>query len=469
MQLLVSGGPNSLSAVYSAMCNDIPVVAIADSGGCCLALYEYIEGRHAGTAERVPAAFQSTERVELLEKIAQARRRSKGATLCFFKLSDAGEGDGDLDDEDLTSTILATMVHHKIVGGDGEESQIEIEQAMMLAVKWNARPHVTAPLLEALKRIEPSRRAACLHGGLQRALELRRTEFVEMLLGLTGIDAMTVDMLRLYTMADERVPFLSRDPTLQESLQSLFREHLRRRRASSSSNLSPRNRLERANTVGGLGGGGGGGSGKAAGAKAGAKAGAAGGGGGSSSFSSKRKSSSSPFDSLLEPRALNLDYLRVVRPFFESISPQLTFALLSGGRSDPHLWTDEPALGMVPTRHLLAVDHLFCWATFRGYLPLAKCLWKRSKRPVHMALLGSFLLRKMEDSVYLEKHLLLEGAEEMQRWASGVMELLPSQEVAHRTLMHQSASSTAAHPSPHAIREAHLPQVNLIDFAMFLE
>ena len=63
MQLLVSGGPNSLFGVYSAMTNDIPVVAVADSGGCCAALYEYIEGRCAGTTERVPSMFQDDERV----------------------------------------------------------------------------------------------------------------------------------------------------------------------------------------------------------------------------------------------------------------------------------------------------------------------------------------------------------------------------------------------------------------------
>lgn len=92
------------------------------------------------------------------------------------------------------------MVNHKIVGGDGEESVKELEQAMMLAVKWNA-PHVTAPLLEALKLIDPSRKAACLQKGLQRALELQRVEFVEMLLGLAGIDAMSVDLFRLYTVS----------------------------------------------------------------------------------------------------------------------------------------------------------------------------------------------------------------------------------------------------------------------------
>ena len=66
--------------------------------------------------------------------------------------------------------------------------------------EWNA-PHVTAPLLEALKLIDPSRKAACLQKGLQRALELQRVEFVEMLLGLAGIDAMSVDLFRLYTVS----------------------------------------------------------------------------------------------------------------------------------------------------------------------------------------------------------------------------------------------------------------------------
>lgn len=118
--------------------------------------------------------------------------------------------------------------------------------------------------------------------------------------------------------------------------------------------------------------------------------------------------------------AARQDYLKVIRPFFESVSPLLALTLLEGRTElwnidDVHRSSGNLGGPNSAASHALAIDHLFCWATFRGNLELARCLWRRSKRPVHMALLGCFLCRHMEAAVYLEKQALVEAAEEMQR------------------------------------------------------
>ena len=422
----------------------IPVVVVSDSGGASAAVYEYIEGAKKGTSARIPTAFAQPKQLGVLEAIAAAHRGSKGSTLKFFTLEDDSKRHSH-SSNDLATFMLSTMINHKMYGCDGETSEKELEQAMILAIKWNA-PHVIAPVIHKLGGHNRAGKTECVRKALQWALEMQRVDFIDFLLGLSGINAMMIDMLRIYTLPSE-LGYLTNDGVLQGELEKLFKLQMRRNATRGRFDTPLRNdeRARRRKTIG------------HADTRKGMPSKALTASKEQGELNLERTATTLLAVTRMKAGALehttgetvaghireltasqimdaNCAYLHVIRPFFDSISPQLTAALMDNKRAC--LWKLKFPSGHEQTaRHQLAVDHLFCWATFVGNLDLARCLWTNSKRPIHMALLGAYICNHMEKAVYVDKQVLLERAAEMQSWAMSVMDMLPSEEVAHKTLM----------------------------------
>jgi hypothetical protein len=97
-------------------------------------------------------------------------------------------------------------------------------------------------------------------------------------------------------------------------------------------------------------------------------------------------------------------YQKAVSRFFHSISPILLRLLRTSTSTQEH--------------------DIFFWLVCQGNEEIARAVWARCKLPVHVALLGSAISRKMA-AVLVEpsKSQALERAQRMQEWAVGLLDL----------------------------------------------
>jgi hypothetical protein len=231
VQLLVQGGPGSLYGALQSMKSAIPVLVIVDSGGACQAIYEYCHAvddaagplRTLSTAS-LAKGFGGEKQMAELNEIANLLAKNK-TLMRFFRMQEDEMSD------DLLRLLLSTIVHAQLESGKhkaAEERDRHIGSVLALAVKWDA-PEVAAPTIAAL-------------GGrgnaLQLAMEMQRDEFVEHLLDLVGLDVMSVDLLRLYTLPED-VKVISKNQGLQERLSEAI-ENKRKKSTSSLSKMANR-------------------------------------------------------------------------------------------------------------------------------------------------------------------------------------------------------------------------------------
>ena len=114
----------------------------------------------------------------------------------------------DDDSDDMLRHLLQAIVSHRVHEAckrEGAERSSLLGGVFALAVKWNA-PEVAPPVIEALVGggvASAAGRTEAFMLCMQLALELHRSEFVEMLLEVEGLDAMDLNLFRLYTLPED--------------------------------------------------------------------------------------------------------------------------------------------------------------------------------------------------------------------------------------------------------------------------
>lgn len=466
VQLLVQGGPGSLFGCLQSMKAGIPVLAIVDSGGACQAIHEFCsEEKHSdGTKpdenkphEYTPCrkirnptllkAFGKENLVAQLNEIADLLVKND-SLLQFYKMkSDGSSGGGN----EVLHSLLGTIVGAKLAEAEklqGKDRAAHLASVLALAVRWDA-PEVAPPIIHALGGGGLAARTNAVLIALQQALELQRNDFVYMLLDLSGLDAMNVDLFRLYTLPED-VNIISHHAGLQAGLSEARKVRLQERSFTQQATAlvgfgGPRRSNQQLPEA------------------------------------SEQKAAVARADDYKDK---NMQYTLAVRRFFDEITPQLARVLLPKREKDNVLWareqdggahqsveasedvsavdTHEPdihepaaTIQRKPTakrsqfeeealkkeklraaRHGLAIDNVFCWAILVGNHELAKILWRRSGRPLQMALFGAQINEYIAANVYVDKQSFIDRAAEMQGWAMGAMDAAPDQAIAHRLLAH---------------------------------
>eukprot|EP00966_Prymnesium_polylepis_P121622 2811218-Prymnesium_polylepis.1 len=82
------------------------------------------------------------------------------------------------------------------------------------------------------------------------------------------------------------------------------------------------------------------------------------------------------------------------------------------------------------------ISDLFLWATFLGNMELIKCFWELCDDPLHIALTGAYVSRHVAETIdsVLSTGFITQ-AETLETWAIGVLDCMPSLDVARLALL----------------------------------
>ena len=408
VQLVVHGGPSTLSIVHKAALAGKPIVVLAESGGAATAIYKFC---CEGGADAVEPQYRATaQMLQQLEAVKQLNAAYAGKQLTFFRLEGGGAtgaGARHRDSPDLSSALLEAVVKmmhapsaydlipigsrvrhpkhgtgtltrfqddgRRVVefdNGDTHRYAVTSMHKLLFAGQGMLEGGPTSGLKTDDKllaktlvltvvwnRHELARKILAGLGGkreagmlpavsvtLQRGLELQRENIVQQILELPGISVAHINVGKLYLQPDES-RFLSGNATLQNRIRICSYDL--------SNPLTPQ--------------------------------------------------------ALLYPM-----YQKAVSRFFYNLSPILLHILRA---SD----------------HALPRD-IFIWLTCHGNEALARSFWPMCEMPVHMALLGSMISRKQAASIVQGQQEALARAARMQAWAIGAMEMAPDEAQAHFVL-----------------------------------
>lgn len=403
VQLVVHGGPSTLSIVHKASLAGKPIVVLAESGGAATAIYKFCcEG-----VDAVDAEYRATpQMLQQLEAVKQLNAAYAGKQLTFFRLGSAGARHHH-DSPDLSSALLeavvkmmhapsaydlipigsrvrhkkhgtgtlvsfmddgrrvvkfdngdthryaVTSMHKLLFAGQGmleggptsglRKDDKLLAKTLVLTVIWN-RHELARKILAGLGGKHEAGMLPAVSVTLQRALELQRENIVNQILELPGISVAQINVGKLYLQPDES-RFLSSNAALQNRIRICSYDL--------SNPLTPQ--------------------------------------------------------ALLYPM-----YQKAVSRFFYNLSPILLHILRA---SD----------------HTLPRD-IFIWLTCHGNEALARSFWPMCEMPVHMALLGSMISRKQAASIVQGQQEALDRTARMQEWAIGAMEMAPDEAQAHFVL-----------------------------------
>jgi len=225
VQVVVQGGPGTMRSVASIACKHHPVIVMVDAGGAGTAIYQYVVNNV------LDPRFQAVE--SALLQIKAANDECDGTLLTFFTL----EGALTADHNDLSRYILQAIVsvmqwksenntERELVGlQSGELAEdstpmhldarastsrlvrhlakkaMKMDNKMItLAIDWD-RTDIARELLTSKSRgkILPSQ---LVSRAAQRALVLRRVEFVAMLFDLPSCEMANIQMTPLYAASE---------------------------------------------------------------------------------------------------------------------------------------------------------------------------------------------------------------------------------------------------------------------------
>ena len=82
------------------------------------------------------------------------------------------------------------------------------------------------------------------------------------------------------------------------------------------------------------------------------------------------------------------------------------------------------------------ISDLFLWATFVGNMELIKSFWELCDYPLHIALIGAYVSRHVAQTIdsVLSTGFITQ-ADTLEAWAIGVLDCMPSMEVARPALL----------------------------------
>eukprot|EP00966_Prymnesium_polylepis_P051964 1203144-Prymnesium_polylepis.1 len=229
VQLVVQGGPGAMKTAAVTAAKGHPIVIIIDAGGAGAAIHAYV----TMGIEYVEDQFARME--EQLQTIKQANQEHHGRLLSFFSLVGL-QSSGDINlsrrileaiinladaksaEESADSGPATTRSEHtgdqQVVESGGRRPGKMAVKMLTLAINWD-RIDIAISLLN--RQEADSNSSFLVARALQRALELRRSKFVQLLLTLPTCTTTQIHLCPLYAALPAKV--IDTDPMLKYRLQ----------------------------------------------------------------------------------------------------------------------------------------------------------------------------------------------------------------------------------------------------------
>uniref|UniRef100_A0A7S3AMF8 TRPM SLOG domain-containing protein n=1 Tax=Haptolina ericina TaxID=156174 RepID=A0A7S3AMF8_9EUKA len=222
VQLVVQGGPGTLKTMAAIALKGHPIVVMTDAGGCGTAIHQYMT--NGGLKATDPKFHPLKAEMEIIRR---AHEQYDSRLVSFFSLKEeASADDNDLSRRILEAILSVIKVKSEKLTADSSASESETMTAMnakmlTLAINWN-RYDVASHLLERRENTD-SGTETLISRAMQRALELRRVEFVRILLDLPSCHLETLQLCPLFEKADP-YGLLTKDSALQKRLSDRLSE-----------------------------------------------------------------------------------------------------------------------------------------------------------------------------------------------------------------------------------------------------